>query len=83
MLYTLDLLSTIVFAMSGALIAHEQRRNCFSALLFALLTAVGGGTIRDMLLGQQPVFWMQMPAYLWISQHRRGVYILASDLDAP
>lgn len=67
MLYTLDLFSTIVFAMTGALIAREQRRNGFSAVLFALLTAVGGGTIRDILLGQQPVFWIRMPVYLGLA----------------
>ena len=66
-LHTLDLFGTVVFAASGALIAHEQRRNGFLAVFYAALTALGGGSIRDIVLRRHPVFWVRSPAYLWLS----------------
>ena len=67
LLHSFDLFGTIVFASIGALVAYEQQRNSLSALLYAALTALGGGTIRDVLLGQQPVFWMRSPLYLHLA----------------
>ncbi|MEM6597964.1 MAG: TRIC cation channel family protein [Cyanobacteria bacterium P01_D01_bin.36] len=66
-LYAFDLLGTVAFASIGALVAYEQQRNGLSSLLYAGLTALGGGTIRDILLGQQPVFWMRAPIYLLLT----------------
>lgn len=67
LLHAFDLLGTVVFAMSGALLAYEQRRNVLYGFLYAVLTAVGGGTLRDLLLGQPSVFWMRSPVYLWLA----------------
>ena len=67
LLHAFDLLGTAVFAMSGALLAYAQRRNALYGLLYAVLTAVGGGTLRDLLLGQPSVFWMRSPVYLWLA----------------
>jgi len=67
LLHSFDLLGTIVFASMGALMAYDQRLNGLTALLYAGLTALGGGTLRDILLGQQPVFWMRSPTYLFLS----------------
>ena len=67
LLYVFDLFGTVVFASTGALVAHEQRRSGLSALLYAGLTALGGGTLRDILLGEQPVFWMRSPTYLCLA----------------
>lgn len=64
LLYGFDLFGTVVFAMSGALVASKGRDNWFVAIVYAVLTALGGGTMRDILLGQQPVFWMRSPLYL-------------------
>lgn len=63
MLYVLDLAGTIVFAISGALMAIARQQNPLWVLVSALLTAVGGGTIRDLLL-HRPVFWTVDPNYL-------------------
>src|SRR5699024_4604567 len=38
----------------------------FGALVLAAVTGIGGGTLRDLLLGVQPVFWVQNPVYLWV-----------------
>ncbi|MGL4668081.1 MAG: trimeric intracellular cation channel family protein [Saezia sp.] len=65
-LYLLDLIGTSVFAISGILLAHRYKMDLFGMLVLATVTAIGGGTIRDMALGATPVFWAQHPVYLYI-----------------
>jgi uncharacterized membrane protein YeiH len=55
---TLDLLGIAVFAASGALTAARARQTLVTFAFFALVTGVGGGTVRDLLIGA-PVFWVQ------------------------
>lgn len=57
-LLTLDILATIAFAISGVLEALEKRMDSFGVFIIAFVTAVGGGTLRDVLIGKTPVFWM-------------------------
>jgi uncharacterized membrane protein YeiH len=57
----LDIAGLSVFAASGALVAARKRLDFVGACFFALITAVGGGTLRDVLIGA-PVFWMRDPA---------------------
>lgn len=66
LLYILDLLGTFVFAISGFLTASGKRFDLFGASVIAFVTAVGGGTIRDVLIGIQPVAWMLDLNYLYI-----------------
>jgi uncharacterized membrane protein YeiH len=54
----LDLFGIAVFAASGALAAAQQRQTLVTFSFFALITGVGGGTVRDLLIGA-PVFWIQ------------------------
>ena len=54
----MDMLGTIAFAISGALTAMHKRLDIFGILIIALVTAVGGGTLRDLLIGKTPVSWM-------------------------
>src|SRR5688572_31199001 len=56
----LDLAGLAVFAASGALLAARQRLDFIGACFFALITATGGGTLRDLLIGA-PIFWMREP----------------------
>ena len=63
-LYLLDLLGVAVFAASGALAAGRKRMDVFGVVVIGAVTAVGGGTLRDLLLDRYPVFWMADPAYL-------------------
>jgi len=51
-----------VFALTGALTAARHRMDPFGFVLLATVTGVGGGTLRDLLLGLSPVFWVQNPA---------------------
>ena len=62
----LDLVGTFAFAISGALAASYKRLDIFGVLVVAFVTALGGGTLRDLLMGQQPVGWMLNTEYLLI-----------------
>ena len=64
LLYSLDLLGTVVFAISGAWLACRKEMDLFGAMVLAFVTAVGGGTIRDVLLGSIPVFWIEDTLYM-------------------
>ncbi len=57
-LWWLDIAGLSVFAASGALLAARKRLDLLAAIFFALITATGGGTLRDVLIGA-PIFWMQ------------------------
>ena len=61
----LDLTGTAVFALSGALVAAGKRQTLVTFAFFALVTGVGGGTVRDLLIGA-PVFWMRGTAVPFI-----------------
>ncbi|MGL5048912.1 MAG: trimeric intracellular cation channel family protein [Shewanella sp.] len=63
-IYFFDLCGTAVFALSGALAAGRHRMDPFGVIVLASVTAVGGGSIRDALLGATPVFWIQDPNYI-------------------
>ncbi len=64
-LYYLDLLGTVVFAMTGLLAASRKQLDLFGAVVIAMVTAVGGGTLRDLIL-DQPVFWITQNIYLYV-----------------
>ena len=66
LLYIIDLTGTFVFAMSGVITASERRMDIFGASVIGFVTAVGGGTIRDILIGSTPVGWMLNSDYLFV-----------------
>ncbi|GJG87298.1 membrane protein [Gemmatimonadetes bacterium T265] len=53
-----------MFAVSGALAAGRKQLDLLGVLVLALVTAVGGGTLRDVLLGRNPIFWLASPRYV-------------------
>lgn len=61
-----DYIATAVFAISGALAAAEQKHDILSFVLFGTITGIGGGTVRDLLLGADAVFWLHATEYLWV-----------------
>lgn len=61
---TIDILGTIAFAISGVLVAMEKRLDLFGVLIIAFVTAIGGGTLRDLLIGNTPVVWMRDLTYV-------------------
>lgn len=64
MLYLFDLTGVAVFAVSGALAAGEKRLDLLGVIVIAMVTAIGGGTTRDLLLDRHPVFWVTDASYL-------------------
>lgn len=62
-LYFIDIVGTMVFAISGALTAYEKKMDVFGISAVAFITALGGGTLRDLLMGSTPVAWMAGPVY--------------------
>ncbi|WP_298424482.1 trimeric intracellular cation channel family protein [uncultured Kordia sp.] len=63
--YTLDIIGTFAFAISGVLVAMQKRMDVFGIFIIAFVTAVGGGTLRDMLIGKTPVGWMNDLNYVY------------------
>lgn len=66
MFYTLDLLGTMAFAISGVLVAINKKMDPFGIFIIAFVTAVGGGTLRDVLIGQTPVTWMKDMTFTYV-----------------
>jgi len=64
LLYFLDLFGVGVFAVSGALAAGRKSMDLLGVVIIAVVTAVGGGTLRDLLLDRHPVFWIADSWYL-------------------
>lgn len=60
----LEWFGVCVFALSGALVASRKQMDIVGFALMGSVTGIGGGTIRDLMLGISPVFWVQTPAYL-------------------
>lgn len=67
LLYALDLLGTAAFAASGALAGIRRGMDVFGVLVLGLVTATGGGTLRDLLLGDTPPFILMDETYLYLS----------------
>lgn len=57
-LYIIDILGTVSFAVSGAFLAMEKKLDPFGVLVLAFVTALGGGTLRDIMIGNLPVSWL-------------------------
>ena len=64
MRYFLEHLGVAVAAITGVLAARGKQVDLFGVLVLALVTAVGGGTIRDLALGVRPVFWVSEPSFI-------------------
>lgn len=56
--YALELLGTFFFAISGAIVIRDQHNDLFGATFTGFVTAIGGGTLRDMMLGSYPLVWI-------------------------
>ncbi|HEY0821930.1 MAG TPA: trimeric intracellular cation channel family protein [Rhizobacter sp.] len=59
LLYVLDLFGVAVFAASGALAGIAAQLDLLGVIVLASITAIGGGTLRDVLLNRHPIFWLQ------------------------
>ncbi|WP_432722014.1 trimeric intracellular cation channel family protein [Jeongeupia wiesaeckerbachi] len=66
MLSTIYLIAITAEAMTGALAAGRRNMDLFGVMVIAFLTALGGGTVRDIILGHYPIAWTQHPEYVWL-----------------
>jgi len=66
LLYVLDLAGVAVFAISGVLAAGHAGLDWLGVVVIASVTAVGGGTLRDLLLDRHPVFWIRDVRYVYV-----------------
>lgn len=64
-LYFVDLLGTAIFAISGVSLAFRLKMDAVGVVVLASVTAIGGGTIRDLIL-DVPVFWLNNNTYIWV-----------------
>lgn len=62
----IDIFGTIAFAISGVLVAMHKRMDAFGVLIIAFVTAVGGGTLRDIMVGIAPVTWMKNITFVYV-----------------
>lgn len=76
----LDYTSVFVFALTGALVASRAQLDLVGFLFIAALTALGGGTIRDLLLDRNPIFWMADPTLLAVTAIAAGLVFLTAHL---
>ena len=63
---TIEILGTVSFATSGSFAAIQRRLDPFGVLIIAFVTSIGGGTVRDLLLGDTPVKWMRDVNYCFL-----------------
>lgn len=67
MFYYLGLIGIAAFAITGVIAAGKKGMDIFSIVLLGVVTALGGGTLRDVIIDASPVFWIADLSYLWVS----------------
>ncbi len=78
--FILDHIAVAVFAFSGALVASRKQMDIFGFVLLGTATGVGGGTVRDVLLGHLPLTWIQQPSYLVVCIVAASITFFAAHL---
>ena len=67
MIYYLGMIGIAAFSITGVIAAGKKDMDIFSIVLLGVVTALGGGTLRDMIIDVNPVFWIADLSYLWVS----------------
>lgn len=62
----IDILGVMAFSISGVFAAMEKRLDIFGVFIIAFVTAMGGGTLRDLVLGNTPLFWLTDKTFGWL-----------------
>lgn len=66
LIYILFIIGLVVESMTGALAAGKFKMDLMGVMFVALITAIGGGSVRDMLFNHHPLSWIEHPEYIWI-----------------
>ncbi|BBI67092.1 hypothetical protein PKHYL_12830 [Psychrobacter sp. KH172YL61] len=64
LIYFFDMIGIIACSVSGTILAKHKNFDVFGCLLVSIVTAIGGGTVRDVILDRHPLFWMVDMSYL-------------------
>ena len=83
MRHILELLGVAVFAISGALAAGRKSLDWLGVCVIAMVTAIGGGTVRDVLLDRHPIFWIAHPEFLLVCLGATALTLLYVHLMIP
>ena len=70
--FWIGIIATVAFAVTGVLAIADRGVDLFGVMVLGLITAIGGGTVRDLIL-ETPVFWASLPIYLWGSGASRAI----------
>jgi uncharacterized membrane protein YeiH len=81
--HVLELLGVAVFAISGALAAGRKSLDWLGVCVIAMVTAIGGGTVRDVLLDRRPIFWIAHPEFLLVCLLATALTLLYVRLQIP
>lgn len=81
--YLFSMIGVAVFAISGAIAAGRKHFDVFGVLVIAVVTAIGGGTLRDLLLDRNPVFWIADTHYLTVTTLAAAITILYARFRSP
>lgn len=76
LLYAMELVGTVAFALSGILAGMRKRMDVFGISVLGFLAAFGGGTLRDILLDRRPFFWVAQVELLWLVLALCGLSLL-------
>ena len=83
LIYWLELAGIAVFAVSGALEASRRQLDIVGFVLVGSVTGIGGGTLRDLLLGRDPVYWVAEPHFLYLTSVASAlVYFTAHQIES-
>jgi uncharacterized membrane protein YeiH len=66
LVYGLEMVCIIAFALSGVVVESNRGKDVVSVVMLGWMTALGGGTLRDLILATEPVFWIRDPHYFWL-----------------
>jgi uncharacterized membrane protein YeiH len=78
--YGLDLAGVGLFAVSGALAGIHRGLDLFGIAVIAAVTGMGGGTLRDVVLGRHPILWIRDPTYLYVILLAAGIAVMGQGI---
>lgn len=65
LVYSLEMICIVAFALSGVLVESNRGKDIVSIMMLGWITALGGGTLRDLILSADTIFWIRDPSYFW------------------
>jgi uncharacterized membrane protein YeiH len=65
LVYSLEMICIVAFALSGVLVESNRGKDIVSIMMLGWITALGGGTLRDLILSAETIFWIRDSSYFW------------------